>query len=123
MKREPDPSHLVNGLHSVRAPSMRHPAGTPRIRLTARQRRAAEQDWGYFEVELLAHLIEEAPHLLVGPWRLVHELVRASDRYWMYGTTTVGQLEDGLAEPRAYVDIDALHADWPALKTRVWLAS
>lgn len=123
MKREPDPSHLTSRLHPVGASTARRPAGPPRIRLTARQRRAAAEDWGYFEVELLAHLIEEAPHLLVGPWRLVHELVRASDRYWMYGTATVGQLEDGLAEPRAYLDIDALHADWPALKTRVWLAS
>jgi hypothetical protein len=94
------------------------------LRLSRQQRRVAEQDWEYFELQLFAHLAERAPHLLTGPWRLLHDLVRASDRFWVYPKCTVGQHEDGLAsEFAAYLDLDALHTDWVALKERVWVVS
>lgn len=96
----------------------------PRLRLSRQQRRAAAQDWTYFELELFAHLSEQAPHLLTGPWRLLHDLVRASPKYWMHPKCTVGQHEDGLApEFVAYLDLDALQSDWASLRERVWVVS
>ncbi len=95
-----------------------------RLKLTRRQQRDAAADWTYFGAELFAHLAEHAPELLFGPWRLLHELVRANDRYWFYPPITVGDSEDGRApEPLGYLDRDALHEDWQSLQQRVWLAS
>ena len=92
--------------------------------LTRQQNRAAALDRAYFEVELFAQVAEQAPELLVGPCRLLHDLVRASDRYHFYRPATVGEIEDGLApDPLCYFDLDALHADWQSLKERVWLVS
>jgi hypothetical protein len=108
---------------SLSARNVSHPA-RPRLRLSRQQRRAAAQDWQYFELQLFAHIAEQAPHLLTGPWQLLHDLVRASRKYWMYPKATVGEHEDGVApEFIAYLDLDALHTDWASLKERVWVVS
>jgi hypothetical protein len=100
------------------------PVAKPPVRLTAAQRDAAAADWAYFEVELFTHIAEEAPQLLFGPWRVLHELVRSSSRYLTCPSATVGDIEDGTAAHLCpYLDVDALHADWESLKARVWLIS
>lgn len=117
------PACATGTADSLSAWNASHPA-RPRLRLSRQQRRAAAQDWHYFEVQLFAHLAEQAPHLLVGPWQLLHDLVRASRKYWMHPRTNVGEHDDGTApEFIEYLDLDALHTDWPSLKERVWAVS
>jgi hypothetical protein len=69
------------------------------------------------EVELFAALAEDAPKALRGPWALVYERIRNSDRYWLYPTCEeAGEPEEGMPSASApCVNRDALSCSWTLL--------
>jgi len=58
-------------------------------------RKAALEDWSYFEAELVAELIETHPELLAGPWAILLALVENDSELWVYpppkGRTSVSR--------------------------------
>jgi hypothetical protein len=71
------------------------------------------------ECELFCLLAENAPESLPGRWAVMHDLVRAQPRFWVYPNVTQAQLGEGVAEALVpYLKCDVLAAEWRALRAQ-----
>lgn len=67
-------------------------------------------------VELFSLLMEHAAEVLPEEWSTVADLIAAEERFWVYPSATVGQIEDGPPEAfMPYLSRRRLRAEWPQL--------
>jgi hypothetical protein len=67
-------------------------------------------------VELFALLVESAPEMLRARWAALLDIIAAEERFWVFSTATLGEIEEGLAEPfPPYLNRRKLAAEWTGL--------
>ncbi len=67
-------------------------------------------------VELFALLVENAAEMLPDPWSTVLDLIAAEERFWVYPSANVGDIEDGLSPAFVpHLDRAALATEWNGL--------
>lgn len=83
-------------------------------------RKAALEDWCYYEAQLVAELIETHPELLSGPWGILLALVENDSELWVYPSARGADERESTASVRPFIDVDALHGRLGDLKWRAW---
>lgn len=67
-------------------------------------------------IELFSLLAENAPETLPPPWATLMDIIAAEERLWVYPTTAIADIEDGLAEPHLpYLNRAKLVSEWHCL--------
>lgn len=67
-------------------------------------------------VELFSLLMEHAAEVLPEEWSTVADVIAAEERFWVYPSATVGQIEDEPPEAfMPYLSRRRLRAEWPQL--------
>ncbi|GEM_PF-2917487 len=71
-------------------------------------------------VELFCLLAQAAPEFLPASWSTVYDMVVAEERYWVYPSMTVADIEDGECDFfTPYLDRPKLSAEWRGLLEHV----
>lgn len=67
-------------------------------------------------INLFSVLCRHSPELLPSEWSSLYDLVCAEERFWVYPSFNLGEIEDGVADAfTPYLNTERLHQEWDSL--------